>query len=83
MLCTKFDKFVLQCRKINEPESLYIYIRICIWSVWKHFGLIKFINADAYNPQEGGGVTIDLILCELIVEVTSVRDRRGQSRKVC
>lgn len=34
---------------------LYIYICICIWSVWKHFELIKFINADAYNPQEGGG----------------------------
>ena len=52
-----------------------------IWSAWKHFELVKFINADAYNPQMW--VTIDLILCELIVEVTSVRDSRGQSRKVC
>lgn len=37
---------------------LYIYICICIWSVWKHFELIKFINADAYNPQEGGGLQL-------------------------
>ena len=58
------------------------YIYIYIWNAWKHFELVKFINADAYNPQEVG-VIIDLILCELIVEVTSVRDSRGQSRKVC
>ena len=51
MLCTKFDKFVLQCRKINEPESLYIYICVSV---------LDTVRTSGHEPMPFGGATMFL-----------------------